>query len=109
MRGSLRGRHPGGNLLGVAGIPALDEGIPASLRSGASAALGRQLDFARNVLTSNTMGVDVPLVVNGMGHYALCVAPCGKERGESGRGSTHSASNLEWAHLKERPKFPKCR
>ena len=47
------------------------------LRKGALEALGRQLDFCRNFLTLNKMGVDVRLRVNGAGYYVLSVAPFG--------------------------------
>ena len=59
-------------------------------------ALGGRSDFARNVLTLNKMGVDVPLTVHGAGHYVLRVASFGKEREKVGEGPTNSVSYFEW-------------
>ena len=73
----------------------LDADIPALWRQNALGSLGGQLGFSRNISTLGRLGIDVPLRVGGMGHYALSVASfeC-KGWASMGHGSTQSVSRL---------------
>ena len=77
--------------------------IPAVLCKGALEALGGQLDFERDILTIRRHGVDIPLSVNGMGHYALSAVAFGTGPSCGDRRPNLAASNFEWALLEKRP------
>ena len=50
--------------------------------------------------------MDIPLKVNEMGHYALCVVAFGKGPSCVDRVPNLAASYLEWALSKKRPDLP---
>ena len=60
---------------------ALEADIPALLRLGALVALGGQFDSHRDAASLRKRGVDIPLELNGVGHYVLSAASLGKSGG----------------------------
>ena len=65
--------------------PLLGADIPALLLTGVLGSSGGQLDFSPNILTSGTVGVEVPSRVKGMGHYVL-VGASFEDKARSVRG-----------------------
>ena len=52
---------------------------------------------------SNNLGVDLPLMVDGMGHYVSSVVTFGDERNLLRNVSAHSVSYFEWGASMKRP------
>ena len=88
---------------GASTASALDAEIPAFLRKESLEALGAQLDFEKDVLSSMRHGVMAPLRVNEMGHYISSVVEFGKGRPRSDRRPNLAASYFEWRSSEKRP------
>ena len=77
--------------------------FPALLRRGAREALGGLLDFAGDVWAIWNHGVDIPLKVNEMGHYALSVVAFGHGSSRVDLGPQLAASYFAWTPVDKRP------
>ena len=70
--------------------------ISELLRRGALEALGVRLDCERDISAIRNPELDIPLTVNGMGHYALSVVALGKGPSCVGREPNLAASYFKW-------------
>ena len=61
------------------------------MRKGAAEALGGYLDFSRDTLALGLRRVEIPLEVNGIGHYISRVVDVGGRRGDRNRDPNFSA------------------
>ena len=73
----------------------LEADIPALLRKVAPDALGGQLDCERGIAAIRNRGVDIPLTVNGTGHYVLSVVAFGRGPSCVDRGPNSAVSHFE--------------